>query len=165
MPCTVNLIKSPYLDSEVTGPKGKPITAVLLSGHVVNLPSKYLRLYPQIRAAFNPGQRSFSLLWSATSTEHHNWSKGWDNVTIERPALKGIFTSMPYTPRLREHAEEKTGRMEQSENEERVEKRCLLEAAQPLHLGMHHRCYGYLHKTHTRSSQPNQPTLPIGGTN
>lgn len=36
---------------------------------------------------------------------------------------------MPYMPRLREHAKEKMGRMEEPENEESVVKRCLLETA------------------------------------
>lgn len=40
-----------------TGPRGEPITIILLNGHSVNLPSKNL----QVCAGLNPHPRSFSL--------------------------------------------------------------------------------------------------------
>lgn len=48
-----------------------PTTITLLNGHDVILPSKYLCLYPQIRAALSLGQRIFSLKWA----EAHKWLK------------------------------------------------------------------------------------------
>ena len=50
---------------EVIDSTGEAITAVLLNGYVVKLPSRHLCLYPQISAALNPGQGSSFLQWTA----------------------------------------------------------------------------------------------------
>lgn len=59
----------------MTGEVKEPreLTAVvLINVHIVELPSKSLRVYPQINSVFNLDQRSFFLQWEALSTEIHN---------------------------------------------------------------------------------------------
>lgn len=60
MPGTVNLVQTHGL--EVIGPREEPITIIVfLAGHVVKLTSKYSKLYLQISATLNLGQKPFSL--------------------------------------------------------------------------------------------------------
>lgn len=73
MPGTVNLVKSPCMAGEVTGPRGVPSTVVLLNGHVTKLSSSYAYTHGLVwlsalvkEAAFCSGQ------WL---TKTHDWSK------------------------------------------------------------------------------------------
>lgn len=64
MPCTAIPVKTSWLAEEVICPRTEAATVVVLNGHVVKLPSKYLWLSPQISAALNSDQRSFSFQWA-----------------------------------------------------------------------------------------------------
>lgn len=48
---------------EAISSSGEPIDAVVLNIHIVRLPSKYIHLSPQMRAALNTGQRNFLFQW------------------------------------------------------------------------------------------------------
>lgn len=56
------------------GPRVLPAIVIPLYGHAVNLPLKYLCLYPEILAALNLDERSF-LLRLATVSGENNSSK------------------------------------------------------------------------------------------
>lgn len=57
MSCTVNLVKT----GELTGPRCEATIIILLNGPVPNCPlNSYL--YPRVRVALRPQQRSFSVL-------------------------------------------------------------------------------------------------------
>lgn len=58
---------------EAIGPRKGPTVAIFLNGHVVKLPAKYLRLYPQPGAVPSLSQRRFLLQWGALPAEMHRW--------------------------------------------------------------------------------------------
>lgn len=53
---------------EVIGPGREPAVVILLDGHVIKLPSKYLFI-PIDWDALSLGQRSFLLQWTMVSSE------------------------------------------------------------------------------------------------
>lgn len=72
MPDSVSMFQSPQL---AVSPKWKYTTNILLNGHVVKLPSKYLYLYTQIDATLCFGQRSLDLQVKIVNVVTDNYLK------------------------------------------------------------------------------------------
>lgn len=64
---------------------------ILLIGHSIKFPSKYISLCPQINAALKPCQRSVFVQWMTISSETYNWSNGRVSV-CGMPSHSGTST-------------------------------------------------------------------------
>lgn len=98
------------------GPMVEPI--ILLKGHNIKLPSRFLSFYPQITAVLRYHQRSLSVQWVVGNTE---LVKGKRKVNVDCSVTNGTSISNPffklkdYCRRGREIARTREAREEQSQ--------------------------------------------------
>lgn len=75
--------KSPWLGS--SQPWGDPTTVILLNEHYIQLPSKFVSLYPGISS--QTASKSFLVQWVVVNITTHGWSESREKVSVENAGI------------------------------------------------------------------------------
>lgn len=75
--------KSPWLGS--SQPWGDPTTVILLNEHYIQLPSKFVSLYPGISS--QTASKSFLVQWVVVNIITHGWSESREKVSVESAGI------------------------------------------------------------------------------